>query len=62
MAFDQLLEEDETRKPVLISIKKDLKSVLDELYATHATILDAEEWFDQNPFHEALSDTDTQQW
>ncbi|KIW75262.1 hypothetical protein Z517_12036 [Fonsecaea pedrosoi CBS 271.37] len=33
-----------------------LNSVLDELYSTEATIFDAEEWFDQNPFHDAEPD------
>ncbi|OAG34735.1 hypothetical protein AYO21_11083 [Fonsecaea monophora] len=85
LAFDRYLEEDETRKPVLISLKKGtllpapliafsfdpskfslqslhplelskLNSVLDELYSTEATIFDAEEWFDQNPFHDAGPD------
>lgn len=28
--------------------------MLDELYSTEATIFDAEEWFDQNLFHEML--------
>ncbi|RMZ85070.1 hypothetical protein DV738_g363, partial [Chaetothyriales sp. CBS 135597] len=72
LAFDQYIEEDETRKPVMISLKKGpyygnyipilsayigLNHVLDELYSSEATITDAEEWFDQHPFHDAAPDT-----
>jgi hypothetical protein len=35
-----------------------LNKVLDHLYATHATIFDAEEWFDENAFNDAIPDAD----
>ena len=40
----------------------ELNGILDELYAKHAIIFDAEEWFDQNPFCDAAADMDVEQW
>ncbi|KIX05841.1 uncharacterized protein Z518_03814 [Rhinocladiella mackenziei CBS 650.93] len=90
-AFDYYRDEDETSRPVLISIKKgtvlppsliafhqdpsffslqpfhsmklhEFNNILDEFYATHATVFDAEEWFGKNNFYEAAADADPEQW
>lgn len=43
-------------------IPAELNTILSGFYATHATVFDAEEWFDKNNFNDAAADTDTEQW